>query len=136
MVAPYQGAPPPVPWTADMLKQICGQITGACEDLCANQVIDACRKVGMPPALIAEAEKDAEWPKLSKEALAVALPELCAKWLNKAGISSEYRFELMVTGAALGIGQNHLAQLRRIKTWGRENAPKREQPAAVERKAP
>jgi hypothetical protein len=140
LAAPYNGPAPPVPWTADMLKNICGQMIGACETLTANQLLDAALKVGMPEAVIEEMKLDGDWPALSKEALIIALPELCAKWLNKAGISSEYRFELMVGGAALGIGQNHLAQLRRIKLWARDNPDKRvrrDLPAAAapERKA-
>ena len=56
--------------------------------------------------LIKEIEADAGFPKAAVLLLKRSLPRLAAKWLNKAGISSEYQDELACVTAVLLIVQH------------------------------
>lgn len=134
-VAPglFAGQAPPVLWTAADLKQFCDILIETAESGDVGSLMALARKVGMPAELVKEVENDGAWKDITKESLHYALPELFAKWLNRFGISAEYKFELATAIAALGIFQNHLVVKRRILTWAKQNqhaAPEQRDPPA------
>ena len=57
--------PPPIPWTAADLKQICEQIVGSLEEFDTGAILAAAEKAGMPKEVLLEVEKDSAWPKLA-----------------------------------------------------------------------
>lgn len=68
----------------------------------------------MPAEIISEIEEDAKWPAASRQMLIETSDALAAKYLNKAGISAEYKIEVNFSIAVLNIGANHMAILRRL----------------------
>lgn len=93
--------PEPLPWQADTLKDLIGELLDAAEQNRVAQFLEKCREAGLVGQLIKEVERDAYFPKTAKLLLKNALPRLAAKYLNKAGFSAEYRDELACVTAVL-----------------------------------
>jgi hypothetical protein len=73
------------------------------ERLDVESVIDQAKEAKLPPELIKEISKDAQWPALSKKSLEMSGPPLVAKWLNKFGISAKNKEEVFFIGAITSI---------------------------------
>jgi hypothetical protein len=84
------------------------------EEMAARQIVAKAKRARLPKEIISEIERDSKWPEKSKRMLSETSGALAAKYLNKAGISAEYKVEVNFSVAVLTIAANHLAILRRL----------------------
>lgn len=105
---PPAGVAGPLPWEAGTLKPLFDQLIPAVEVLTVRAVTDRADKARLPVAVVKEIERDAAWNEPAKKAIAVAAPQVAAKWLNKSGLSAENQPELVLgtAVAALLVHQN------------------------------
>ena len=100
------GDPPPAPWQPELLSDLVAELLAAAEQGRVAQFVGRCEEAKLLPKLIKETESDAHFPKPAIVLLKRSLPRLAAKWLNKAGVSSEYQDELACVTAVLLIVQH------------------------------
>ncbi len=103
-----------VPWESAQLKPLFDQLLPAVEALTVRQIVDRAEKAKLPQAVVNAVEKDCAWSEPSRKALAVATPQVAAKWLNKSGISAENQPELVMGTAICAIVVGHTRVLRRL----------------------
>lgn len=115
------------PWDSQTLKPLFDQLLPAVEALTVRQIVERADKAKLPGAVVKEIEKDAAWAEPSRKALAVAAPQVAAKWLNKSGVSAENQPELVMGTALAAIIVGQQATLRRLdKLILAANQPKEE----------
>jgi hypothetical protein len=68
----------------------------------------------LPADIIGEVERDLAWPSESKKMLAETSSALSAKYLNKAGLSAEYKLEVNFSLAVLNLVAHEQAVNRRL----------------------
>ena len=93
-------------------------------------------KAKLPPPLLKEIERDARWPSGAKTGLIVSGPAVCAKWLNKIGISAENQGEVVVGTALAAIVFTHTRLARKLEKLIQEAARANGQAAATAPPAP
>lgn len=76
-----------------------------------------CKEAGIMGRLFVEMERDVHFPKAAVVLLRRSLPRLAAKYLNKAGLSSEYCDELSVITALLLIVKNDRSVNSKLDAW-------------------
>ena len=103
------GSPAPVPWVADTLRPLFAEILPVLEQAQVTSLVAEAQKIS--PACGALVREKGGWPLAAKATLVQSLPELCVKWLNRFGISSEYAPELSC-GVAIAAILASNAQLR------------------------
>jgi hypothetical protein len=91
--------PPPVPWSAEDLSGLIDELIEAAEAGRVEKFLADVAEAGLTGKLVKEIEADARFPKIAKSLLKQSIPRLCAKWLNKSGISAEWRDEVAVVTA-------------------------------------
>ncbi len=105
------------------------QIVGTGEGFCLKQITERAVQARLPGEVIHDIQKSAEWNGRSKEALIKSGSEIFAKWLNKTGVSSEFRHEIMFITATLSIGTQHVLILRKMDELIAKTNPPAAQPA-------
>jgi hypothetical protein len=97
----------------------------ATEKMMASSLVSRAHKIS--PTIAAEVAKDATWNPLSKMAVQNSAPEVIAKYLNKAGVSSEYAPEIILASGIAAICSGHMMLLSKLNTLAAEEAARREQ---------
>jgi hypothetical protein len=123
-----EGAPP-VPWKADDIRPLSDELIDTTDAACAKQIHDKAAKALLPAVLVDKITTDAAWDPTAKTALKQSAPELAAKWLNKSGISAEYKHELVTASAILRIGAGHMKVCKRLDQLIANANPTAAQPA-------
>jgi hypothetical protein len=103
-----------VPWDAGTLAPLFRQLIPTVEKAMVSSVIGKCEKAGFPGVVIEKLEKDAAWPEAAKQALAIAGPQVTAKWMNKTGISAENQPEVVLVTALATLAANHFTLMSRL----------------------
>jgi hypothetical protein len=111
---PVPEAVPFLPWQPEALKPLFDQLLPAAEELTVHQITERAAKARLPGDVVHEIEASAKWPGLAKKGLEISAPQVTAKWLNKAGISSEYQPEITFGTALSIILANHVKLLKRL----------------------
>jgi hypothetical protein len=89
-----------------MLATITDKLLSAAEENRVGRFVARCQEAGLLPKLIQEIEADASFPTAAKALLKDSLPRLACKWLNRFGVSAEFRDELACVTAILLIVKN------------------------------
>jgi hypothetical protein len=89
-----------------LLASLLDELLKAAEEFRVDAFVGKCEEAGITGKLLEEIERDAHFPKAAKILLKESLPRLAAKWLNRSGVSAEYRDELAVVTALLLMVQN------------------------------
>jgi hypothetical protein len=97
---------PPVAWQPDSLQPIIDQILPIIEQERVRSKTTKAVKAALPAPLLKEIEKDSHFPASAKVTLSTSVPRMCAKWLNKFGLSAEYQDETLTVLAILSIYHN------------------------------
>ena len=113
-VDPVAGALAGVPWQASALKPVFEQLIPVAEDLAMLQIVGKCKLAKLPKEVIKDIETDARWHPMSKKGLEMGLPEVAAKYLNKAGVSAEFQPEVVLLTAISAIAAAHVRTLARL----------------------
>ena len=134
-VAPLGGSPvvpavPPVPgqapvlavetpalalaWEAKDLFPVTENGVPILEEFASRQIVSKARRARLPAIVVTEIERDCKWPDKSKRMLSETSGALAAKYLNKSGISAEYKVEVNFSIAVLNIAASHMAVLKRL----------------------
>jgi hypothetical protein len=101
-------------WEARDLLPVTENGVPILEEFASRQIVFKARRARLPAEIVTEIERDCKWPDKSKKMLAETSGALAAKYLNKAGISAEYKVEVNFSIAVLNIAANHLSILRRL----------------------
>lgn len=101
--APGQSGPVVTPWNAEDLQSITSELIDAMEDAREERYVERCREAKLPETVAKEIGRDARLPAVSKKGLNLSAPRVAAKWLNKAGIDSEHKDELVLAGCLTAI---------------------------------
>ena len=101
---------PPVPWDAEPLRELAGELVGLGEAAAVARNTTKAVSAGMPKELLKEIEKNSRWnPALKVTIAKTAPPEFC-KAMESAGISGQYQnltvLALSVACLAVGIVRN------------------------------
>lgn len=104
----------PVPWDSKQLAPLFDQLIPAVEALAVTQLTGKALKAKLPRELVADIEKDGRWNEPAKKALAVAGPQLAAKYLNKTGVSAENQPEIVFGTALASIAVGHFRLVQRL----------------------
>lgn len=105
---------PPVLWQPEMLNTIVEKLLSAAEEGRVGVFLGKCEQAGLMPKLVKEIEADAHFPQAAKALLKDSLPRLACKWLNKFGVSAEFRDELACVTAILLIVKNDRSTAKRL----------------------
>jgi hypothetical protein len=116
-----EGAPF-IPWQSQMLQPLFDQLVPAAEEMMAAQLSSKAAKAKLPADMVKQIETDAAWSPPSKKAVQMSAPEVAAKWLNEAGVSSEHRGEIVLGLAVLQIGARHVQLVRSLDKLIAQNA--------------
>jgi len=100
------------PWQPEALQPLCDQLLAAVEEGRLSAFLARCHEAGLSQSLIKEIEADARFPRAAKVLLSRSLPRLAAKYLNKAGLSSEWEDEVAVISGVIILVQHD----RRLST--------------------
>lgn len=106
--------PVPVIWQPADLRPVTSNAVPLLETICTKPLIKKARLAKLPPELIDEIERDCKWADGSKKMLAESSAALGAKYLNKAGISAEYKDEVNFGVALTTIAAGQIALSRRL----------------------
>jgi hypothetical protein len=101
-------------WEARDLLPVTENGVPLLEEMAARQIVAKAKRARLPKEIISEIERDCKWPDKSKRMLSETSGALAAKYLNKLGISAEYKVEVNFSIAVLNIGASHMAVLRRL----------------------
>jgi hypothetical protein len=105
---------PPVSWQANDLRPVTSNAVPLLETLCQKPILRKARLARLPTELIDEIERDAKWPEGAKKMLAESSAAVGAKYLNRAGISAEYKEEVNLGLAIATIASSQIALTRRL----------------------
>lgn len=83
------------------MTNLVNELLDAAEENRVGNYIALCAEAGLTEKLTREIAKDARFPAVAKALLKDSIPRLAAKWLNRAGISSEWREEISVLTAII-----------------------------------
>lgn len=111
------------PWKDEDLKPIFDQLLPTFEELSCGQIISRAEKASLPAELVRDIGKDARWPKVARQSLDMGCPMLAAKYLNKSGISSENKPEVLVGTAVATILAGHMLLLSKLDKLIAERNP-------------
>jgi hypothetical protein len=128
-ILPLGEGAPPVPWKAEDIRPLSDELIDTTDAACSKQIHDKAAKALLPAVLVDEITTDAAWDPKAKVALKQSAPELAAKWLNKTGISAEYKHELITASAVVRIGAGHMRVCNRLDELIRNANPSAAQPA-------
>jgi hypothetical protein len=103
-----------IQWQAGDLLPVTEAGVPLIEQMLGRSIVRKARRARIPDEIISEIEKDVAWPKASREMLIKTSDALAAKYLNKAGLSAEYKVEVNFGVAVLNIGALHMAVLKRL----------------------
>lgn len=87
-----------------------------------TQITDRAKRLGLPAELMEEIERDSRWNAAAKKTINYSGPQLCAKWLNKSGVSAENQPEVVFGTAVCSLVIGHIMVLRRLDKLIRQNA--------------
>ena len=105
---------PPVLWQPDLLAGLVNQLLKSAEENRVARFVARCKQAGILGELLREIERDAHFPQAAVVLLKDSLPRLACKWLNKFGVSAEFRDELQCVTAILLIVKNDKATASRL----------------------
>lgn len=141
--SPAAGAPPAPPsgetvgsidsglttvaWTPDDLREIFVELVPTAEQELVGRITRKAATAKLPAPLLKEIEQDARWGETTKKGIILGGSGTCAKWLNKAGVSAEYKAEVVLALSILRLGTNHLRISRRLDDLIREQQKLNEQ---------
>lgn len=97
-----------------MVSGFVDQLLKAAEENRVARFAARCQRLKQFPKLFAEIELDPHFPKAAVALLKDSLPRLACKWLNKFGVSAEFRDELACVTAVLLIVKNDRATFARV----------------------
>lgn len=92
-----------VPWAGETLRPLVDELIEVAEEGRALKIVGLARNANLPPKVLTQIEKDAQFSKSSKTMLSQSAPRVAAKWMNKSGISAEYEPETVMMTAMLSI---------------------------------
>lgn len=116
----------PVPWTADLLRPIFGEVVPAVERARMKSRLSLAEKVG--PEAVEVVKEKGGWPEPAKLTVINSGSRCAAKWLNKSGLSAEYSDEVALVGAiaAIAAGDRMVDQTLRKLIADKEEQRKRD----------
>jgi hypothetical protein len=115
-----------VPWDPETLKPIFEQLIPAAEQVSVQSLTSRAAKANLPAEVLKEVEKDARWSPPTKTALLISAPQVCAKWLNKTGISAENQAEVVLGTAIASLIASHALLARKLTQMVAEHGGKEE----------
>jgi len=101
-------------WTADDLREVFEELVPATEEELTGRLTKKAQTANLPEKLVKEIGKDSAWSATTKKALVIGGSSVSAKYLNKSGISSEYKAEVVLALALTRIATSHLKTSRRL----------------------
>jgi hypothetical protein len=101
-------------WEAKDLFPVTENGVPILEELASRKIVSKARRARLPAIVVTEIERDCKWPDKSKRMLSETSGALAAKYLNKSGISAEYKVEVNFSIAVLNIAASHMAVLKRL----------------------
>lgn len=101
-------------WTADDLREVFDELVPAAEEELTGRLLKKAQTANLPEKLVKEIGKDSAWSSTTKKALVIGGSSVSAKYLNKSGISSEYKSEVVLALALTRIATSHLKMSRRL----------------------
>lgn len=94
---------PAVPWTPELVKEFSDEIISALEDHRQTKLSARAKEGGLPEKIVAKIHADSKYPAGSKRGLQMAAPKVCARLMNKTGVSSEHADTLVLIGSMVMI---------------------------------
>jgi hypothetical protein len=94
---------PMVAWLPDDLRELIEELIPGAEQILVQRLTTRAAAAKLSAELLKDIEQGARWDPVTKKSLSVALPRLIAKWLNKWGISAEWKEEIICSIAGLKI---------------------------------
>lgn len=94
---------PSVPWTPELVKEFTDEIISALEDHRQNTLSGLAKDGGLPEKIVKKIHDDSKYPAGSKRGLQMATPKVCARLMNKTGVSSEHADTLVLLGSMVMI---------------------------------
>jgi hypothetical protein len=130
---PVDFAPPAVLWDASTLVPVLQQAADLTEKADVSSLAKEAEKISARCGDLVR-EKGL-WPAAAKATLVSGGAKLCAKYLNKFGVSAEYQPEIEVAIAGMAIWQARASLLTEIRAMAAEIKKAAEKAAAVPKSA-
>lgn len=111
-------APAPVPWVATTLVPVLSQAINLIEKADVSSLAEEAGKIH--PRCADLVQRKGLWPEAAKATLVSGGSALCAKYLNRFGVSAEYQPEIEVGVAALAIMQSRSSLREELKLMAAE----------------
>ena len=99
-----------------MLRPVFAELIPVAEEIGIESLKGKAEKAALPGPIVKEIVKEAEWNDVSKKALELSAPEVCAKLLNRTGVSAEHKDEIVLLTALGGILAGHMRLAKRLDT--------------------
>ena len=111
-------APAPVPWVAVTLVPVLSQAVNLVEKADVASLAEEAGKIHTRCAELVT--RKGGWPEAAKATLVTGGASLCAKYLNRFGVSAEYQPEIEVGVAALAIMQSRASLREELRVMAKE----------------
>jgi hypothetical protein len=105
---------PLVPWTGDDVQDLADEAVSIFEEVRQSSREGKARAAKLPETLVAEIKRDSAIHPRIKQKLAQSGARLSAKYLNKTGISSEHKDEVVFGSAVLALLASEVRLNRRL----------------------
>lgn len=116
--------PPPVPWTAELLKDFTDAIIDASEAARQTNIAAPAVEAKFPDAVCKKIWKDSAYPAGPKQTLKISTPRAAAKLLNRTGVSAEHADLIAVVGSMLLIWKQGRSLRAEVEKLLEESKPK------------
>lgn len=122
-------APPPVPWTPDLIAPLLREAVTLCE---RGDVSTLAKKaLEISPACAELVRTEGGWPEAGKAAVVSGGSKTVAKYLNKFGVSAEYAPEIELGAGLLAILASRHALMGKLDEMAKAAKAERERAATA-----